>query len=103
LQNSSSARVSHDILCSRVSRIPTSRFGDLRRRCYRCGDSGHVAVDCRNALTYFKCGRLGHISYHCRSITSIPSSSPSFHSPPVSFPPSTATTSLGFSSMETRS
>jgi Zinc knuckle len=62
-------------------------LGNLRVRCYRCGDFGHVAAVCRNALTCFKCGRLGHKSEVCRSITLLPSSSsPSKHISSTSFP-----------------
>ena len=41
--------------------------------CYRCGDRGHWAKDCRNAVVCFTCGRLGHRSANCRSILSLPS------------------------------
>jgi hypothetical protein len=44
---------------------------DMSRRRYRCGDAGHMAVGCWNALTSFKCGRLGHILSFCRNITLI--------------------------------
>ena len=40
--------------------------------CYRCGDRGHRASSCRNALVCFTCGRLGHRAANCRSIPPLP-------------------------------
>lgn len=40
--------------------------------CYRCGDRGHRASSCRNALVCFTCGRLGHRAANCQSIPPLP-------------------------------
>lgn len=54
-------------------RLP-SRFNNPKLFfCYRCGDRGHRAISCRNALVCFTCGRLGHRSVNCRSIPHLPS------------------------------
>lgn len=34
--------------------------------CYRCGESGHLIVACRNSLVYFFCRQTGHRSTSCR-------------------------------------
>ncbi|XP_078153638.1 uncharacterized protein LOC144548796 [Carex rostrata] len=39
--------------------------------CFKCGDSGHRANNCRNVVTCFRCGSLGHRSYHCRAKTGV--------------------------------
>lgn len=71
-----------------LSRVPTgvarlhSKFTSLHSLskrgclvCYRCGDSGHLANSCHNAIVCFACNRLGHRSHTCRAITMLPSSS----------------------------
>jgi len=36
------------------------------RRCYRCGETGHMAAECTKALKCFKCSKTGHISKNCQ-------------------------------------
>ncbi|XP_065315528.1 DNA-binding protein HEXBP-like [Gordionus sp. m RMFG-2023] len=33
-------------------------------RCYKCGEMGHIAVNCRG-VKCFACGEMGHISTYC--------------------------------------
>lgn len=40
--------------------------------CFRCGDKGHLAPDCRNAILCFLCNRLGHKARWCKSILDLP-------------------------------
>lgn len=40
-----------------------------------CGDRGHLARSCHNAVVCFACNRLGHRSHTCKAITMLPSSS----------------------------
>ncbi|KAF3327421.1 Cellular nucleic acid-binding protein [Carex littledalei] len=80
---------------TRSSLIQT-RVRDLRRRsspthpfCLRCGEKGHRAFQCRNALVCFNCHQIGHKSFHCLSSASThtTASSSSSHLPdPSSFP-----------------
>jgi hypothetical protein len=77
-----------------ILQVAVRRPRDMRFRYFRCDDAGHMAVGCRNALTYFKCRQLWHISSFCRSITLLPSSSSLLHLsssstvPPPVHPPS---------------
>lgn len=56
-----------------------TKIDDIKRRstpshpvCLKCGDRGHLARFCRNALICFLCNKTGHKSSTCHSITSIP-------------------------------
>lgn len=35
------------------------------KKCYNCGDRGHMANACKKLEKCYKCGELGHISYQC--------------------------------------
>ena len=35
------------------------------RRCFNCGEVGHLAKECKGALTCFRCGGKGHRSDNC--------------------------------------
>ena len=35
------------------------------KRCYRCGELGHMANDCQNKVKCFECKEFGHISTNC--------------------------------------
>jgi Zinc knuckle len=49
----------------RYTEFLKSRQEWLKHRCFRCGESGHRAVVCRNSRIYFICHQTGHISYRC--------------------------------------
>lgn len=55
--------------------------------CYQCGESGHLAVACRNSLVCFSCGQTGYRSSSCRSkhppLAPLPNPPP----PPLPHPP----------------
>jgi len=60
------------------SDLVRSRIEELKRLsspthpiCFRCGDHGHRANQCRNAILCFACNRLGHRSPQCGSVTVI--------------------------------
>lgn len=38
-----------------------------RRRCYKCGDSYHIAIDCKKDVKCFRCGGSGHYAKSCKS------------------------------------
>lgn len=37
--------------------------------CFKCGEPGHIAIQCHNATLCFVCNRFGHRSFECRSRT----------------------------------
>lgn len=37
--------------------------------CFKCGEPGHIAIQCHNATLCFVCNRVGHRSLECRSRT----------------------------------
>lgn len=83
-----SERIRQKIEALRVSSSPT------RPVCFRCGDKGHLATDCRNAVLCFLCHRLGHKAKWCRSVLDLPplprtQPAPTLRKPPPtsSFPP----------------
>ncbi|KAF3342090.1 Zinc knuckle [Carex littledalei] len=40
--------------------------------CLRCGDRGHLASQCRNAVLCFLCNRFGHRARWCKATTELP-------------------------------
>ncbi|KAF3339996.1 hypothetical protein FCM35_KLT15767 [Carex littledalei] len=63
--------------------IVRSKIEELRRLsspsqpfCFRCGDCGHRALDCCNAVLCYACNRLGHRSSQCRAVIERPPHSP---------------------------
>ncbi|KAF3331747.1 hypothetical protein FCM35_KLT03153 [Carex littledalei] len=50
-----------------------SKLEALRRLslCFRCGDCGHRASDCHNAVLCYACDQLGHRSSRCRTVTAV--------------------------------
>lgn len=70
-----------------LSTLVSTRIADIKRRstpshpvCLKCGERGHKAMQCRNALVCFSCNKTGHISTSCPSLQS-------FHTPLESPPP----------------
>ena len=38
-----------------------------KRKCFRCGNTGHIKAQCRWAQgTCFSCGKAGHLGRECR-------------------------------------
>ncbi|KAF3341379.1 hypothetical protein FCM35_KLT00017 [Carex littledalei] len=50
-----------------------SKIESLRRLslCFRCGDCGHRASDCHNAVLCYACDRIGHRSSRCRAVIAV--------------------------------
>lgn len=54
------------------------RLEEIKRRstpahpvCLKCGDQGHKAIGCRNALICFRYNKTGHKSFSCPSFVSL--------------------------------
>lgn len=39
------------------------------RRCYKCGEPGHLASDCEKGIKCFRCNKSGHIGRHCTAMS----------------------------------
>ena len=57
--------------------IEETRIASIRCRstpthpiCFKCGDRGHKAFQCRNVLICFRCNKTGHNAASCPSFTS---------------------------------
>lgn len=46
----------------------TQKRGD-ERRCYKCGDRGHISSSCSKGIKCFKCGAFGHTAPACTNTT----------------------------------
>ena len=79
------------------STVVQQKLDELRRfssptqpLCFRCGDKGHIASQCRNAVLCFACNQFGHRSMRCRSFqTPTPTPQPLITS--ISTPPTPLT------------
>lgn len=45
------------------------RGGGSGRRCFNCGETGHIAAECETGQTCFNCGGRGHVAPVCPSKT----------------------------------
>jgi Zinc knuckle len=76
----SSSSHSSSIPPSEKTRVKLKSLQDNRSQgqlvCFHCGDHGHLATSCRNAVVCFSCGRLRHRSHQCRSVTMFQASPP---------------------------
>lgn len=61
----------------KISSLRTNTKPRLRS-CFRCGERGHLASQCRSSLVCFACGKVGHRSVTCKkpSLLTIPSPRP---------------------------
>ncbi|CAH2094786.1 unnamed protein product [Euphydryas editha] len=45
-----------------------------KKKCFNCGEIGHIASTCQNGFKCFKCNKFGHIGSQCHEVQTISSS-----------------------------